>query len=260
MSCTLPTAAVAERHVSHPHGAVDTPAFMPVGTQGAVKGLTSGHGPLDRPRWCSPILTISPIRPGETVVRDLGGLHQFMGWDGPILTDSGGFQLFSLAENTKITEQGRSFVRISMAANSTSRPKRHPDPRSTRQRCGDGARSRPQIAERAAPDPRGLRRGAAGRPAVKRRPRARSGPVRHCARRTRCRLAAMVRLAELVKLNFPGYAIGGLSVGERRPRCIAFSTLPVRSCRPIARAIQWELGGRGTCWKGFAGASTCLTA
>jgi queuine tRNA-ribosyltransferase len=76
------------------HGPVETPAFMPVGTQAAIKGLT-----IDQVRSTGAQMILGntyhlALRPGEQIIRDLGGLHRFMGWDGPILTDSGGFQLF----------------------------------------------------------------------------------------------------------------------------------------------------------------------
>jgi queuine tRNA-ribosyltransferase len=89
-----------------PHGAVATPAFMPVGTYGAVKSVTP-----DEVRQCGAEILLSNtyhlwLRPGHDVVRELGGLHRFMGWDGPILTDSGGFQVLSLAKLNRIEEQG----------------------------------------------------------------------------------------------------------------------------------------------------------
>src|SRR5262245_58119911 len=92
-----------------PHGAVELPAFMPVGTQAAVKALI-----IDQVRSTGAQMLLGntyhlALRPGEDVVRNLGGLHHFMGWDGPILTDSGGFQLFSLAQNTKVSEQAAVF-------------------------------------------------------------------------------------------------------------------------------------------------------
>jgi queuine tRNA-ribosyltransferase len=94
---------------STPHGAVDLPAFMPVGTQGTVKGLDV---PGVRATGAQMVLANTyhlALRPGERIVEQLGGLHRFMGWDGPILTDSGGFQLFSLAAMVKITEEGAVF-------------------------------------------------------------------------------------------------------------------------------------------------------
>jgi len=92
-----------------PHGSVETPAFMPVGTQGAVKGLTTELLQSAGTRMLLGNTYHLALRPGETVIRKLGGLHRFMGWDGPILTDSGGFQLFSLAQNTRVTEQSAVF-------------------------------------------------------------------------------------------------------------------------------------------------------
>ena len=90
-------------------GVVPTPIFMPVGTLGTVKGLTPD---LIRSTQAKIVLCNTyhlTLRPGEDVVAALGGLHQFMGWDGPILTDSGGFQVFSLSEMNKVTEQGVEF-------------------------------------------------------------------------------------------------------------------------------------------------------
>ncbi len=94
---------------STPHGDVDLPAFMPVGTQATVKGLM-----LDALRATGAQMILAntyhlALRPGAEVVAQLGGLHGFSGWDGPILTDSGGFQIFSLAHNARITEQQATF-------------------------------------------------------------------------------------------------------------------------------------------------------
>jgi len=88
-----------------PHGPVDLPAFMPVGTQGSVKGLEIGRVRATGTQIVLANTYHLALRPGPEVVRALGGLHQFMGWDGPILTDSGGFQLVSLADRTKVTEE-----------------------------------------------------------------------------------------------------------------------------------------------------------
>jgi queuine tRNA-ribosyltransferase len=91
------------------HGVVETPCFMAVGTQGTVKAML----PRDLKEIGCQILLGNTyhlyLRPGHEVIRELGGLHRFMGWDGPILTDSGGYQVFSLAHMRKITEEGARF-------------------------------------------------------------------------------------------------------------------------------------------------------
>ena len=89
------------------HGTVQTPVFMNVGTQGAIKGAVSAHDLEEI--GCQVELSNTyhlHLRPGDTVVREMGGLHRFMDWSGPILTDSGGFQVFSLAGLRKIKEEG----------------------------------------------------------------------------------------------------------------------------------------------------------
>jgi queuine tRNA-ribosyltransferase len=89
-----------------PHGSVETPAFMPVGTQATVKGLTPDQLRLTGARMILANTYHLALRPGEDVVATLGGLHSFMGWDGPILTDSGGFQVFSLSDRNCVTDSG----------------------------------------------------------------------------------------------------------------------------------------------------------
>ena len=93
-----------------PHGAVQTPVFMNVGTQGAIKGALSAADLANI--GCQIELSNTyhlHIRPGDELIKELGGLHKFMTWDGPILTDSGGFQIFSLASLRKISEEGVAF-------------------------------------------------------------------------------------------------------------------------------------------------------
>jgi queuine tRNA-ribosyltransferase len=91
------------------HGAVETPCFMPVGTQGTVKAVL----PRDLKEMGCQILLGNTyhlyLRPGHELIRKMGGLHKFMGWDGPILTDSGGYQVFSLGAMRKITDDGALF-------------------------------------------------------------------------------------------------------------------------------------------------------
>lgn len=90
-------------------GAVATPAFMPVGTQATVKGLTPDQVRATGTRMLLANTYHLGLRPGEQVVQSIGGLHTFMGWDGPILTDSGGFQVFSLSDRNRITDEGVTF-------------------------------------------------------------------------------------------------------------------------------------------------------
>jgi queuine tRNA-ribosyltransferase len=91
------------------HGVIDTPAFMPVGTQGSVKGVS----PRELRELHAQIVLGNTyhlfVRPGLDVIKHFGGLHNFMNWNGPILTDSGGYQIFSLAKLRKITEEGVDF-------------------------------------------------------------------------------------------------------------------------------------------------------
>ena len=92
-----------------PHGIIDTPTFMPVGTQASVKGISP-----DELRALNAGIILSNtyhlyLRPGHELIREAGGLHRFMNWDGAVLTDSGGFQVFSLSKLRKITEEGVQF-------------------------------------------------------------------------------------------------------------------------------------------------------
>ena len=91
------------------HGQVDTPAFMPVGTYGTVKAMTPEALAATGAQICLGNTFHLWLRPGMTVIKQFGGLHKFMNWDKPILTDSGGFQVFSLAGLRKIKEEGVTF-------------------------------------------------------------------------------------------------------------------------------------------------------
>lgn len=93
-----------------PHGTVQTPAFMNVATAGAIRGAVSAYDLKDlkcQVQLCNTYHL--HVRPGDDLIREYGGLHAFTGWDGPILTDSGGFQVFSLASLRKIKEEGVHF-------------------------------------------------------------------------------------------------------------------------------------------------------
>ena len=108
----LKTEGTARRgELTTPHGTAQTPVFMNVGTQGAIKGAVSAHDLVDL--GCQIELSNTyhlHLRPGDKLVKEMGGLHKFMRWDGPILTDSGGFQVFSLSGLRKIKEEGVTFA------------------------------------------------------------------------------------------------------------------------------------------------------
>ncbi len=92
-----------------PHGAIETPVFAPVGTAATVKAMK----PADLAAMGASLILSNTyhlyLRPGDEIVREMGGLHRFMAWDGPILTDSGGFQVFSLSETRRIDDEGVTF-------------------------------------------------------------------------------------------------------------------------------------------------------
>jgi len=109
LHCNASCCAARRGEVATEHGTFQTPVFMPVGTLGTVKAVT----PENLTEMNAQIILGNTyhlyIRPGHELIRSFGGLHQFMHWDRPILTDSGGFQIFSLKELAKITEQGATF-------------------------------------------------------------------------------------------------------------------------------------------------------
>ncbi|MGH8095380.1 MAG: tRNA guanosine(34) transglycosylase Tgt [Chthoniobacterales bacterium] len=106
---TDPATKARRGRLTTARGVIETPAFMPVGTQGSVKGVS----PRELRELEAQIILGNTyhlfVRPGMEVMRHFGGLHRFMNWDGPILTDSGGYQIFSLAKLRKITEEGAHF-------------------------------------------------------------------------------------------------------------------------------------------------------
>ncbi|MGL5873396.1 MAG: tRNA guanosine(34) transglycosylase Tgt [Xenococcaceae cyanobacterium] len=103
-SCTHTKARAGIFHT--PHGAIETPRFMPVGTLATVKGLTPQQLETTGAQMVLANTYHLHLQPGERIVEAAGGLHRFMGWNGPLLTDSGGFQVFSLSELRKISEEG----------------------------------------------------------------------------------------------------------------------------------------------------------
>src|SRR5574340_1040537 len=203
------------------HGAVETPAFMPVGTYGTVKAMS----PAELRDIGAHIVLGNTfhlwLRPGLEVIEAHGGLHRFMGWDGPILTDSGGFQVFSLGALRKITEEGVKFQspvngdRLFLTPEDSMRIQRvlnsdivmifdecTPYPATDRE-----AAESMRLSLRWAARSRAAHDGGAAR---QRNPNALFGIVQGG-------MYEQLRdesLRELVKIGFDGYAIGGLSVGE----------------------------------------------
>ena len=206
------------------HGVIETPVFMPVGTQATVKSMTPDQL---RDLQVEILLCNSYhlfLRPGHETVARLGGLHRFMGWDRPILTDSGGYQVFSLqhARGTSAT-MAFDFSHIWTVARIFSAPETAVD---IQQRPwlghhdgsgrlpgvpGDAFRSG-QVHETVD----GMGRRAARRIRTERRPSA-PGAFRNCSRRDLCRPSKGKRRTHCIAMDFPGYAIGGLAVGEPKP-------------------------------------------
>ena len=197
------------------HGSVATPAFMPVGTHATVKGLT----PEQLRAVGAEIILANAyhvaLRPGTQLIRQLGGLHRFMGWDGPILSDSGGYQIFSLAPLCKVDDTGVQFrSHVDGAAMSLT-----PEDAVRLQidlgvdivmvldQCVAGTATRVE-ADRAARRTLDWARRSRDIPLA-------DGQLMFAI--VQGATYAELRIqqaAELVALDFPGYAVGGLSVGE----------------------------------------------
>jgi queuine tRNA-ribosyltransferase len=227
----------ARRSTLHtPHGPVEMPAFMPVGTLGTVKGLE-----IEQIRATGTQMLLGntyhlALRPGESVIEALGGLHRFMGWDGPILTDSGGFQLFSLAHRTKVTEQHAVFRSHIDGRLLEMSPERAVE---IQEALGSdvamtldhvvGLPSRPELVSEAAQ--RTVRWAKRCQQAATREDQALFAIVQGG-------LDPELRLAcarELAELDFAGYAVGGLSVGEEpaeRLRVVEVTSAALPADRP----------------------------
>jgi queuine tRNA-ribosyltransferase len=198
------------------HGSFDTPAFMPVGTQGTLKGLLPDLVAQTNSQIILANTYHLMLRPGSDVVRDLGDLHTFMSWPGPILTDSGGFQVFSLADINKITDDGVTFkshidgrivhltpqlsmqVQNDLGADIMMAFDECPDPNLPREYQREAVDRTLRWAEQcvaahARPNDQSLFGIVQGGTDLELRT--------HCAE-------------QLIKLNFPGFAVGGLAVGE----------------------------------------------
>ncbi len=202
------------------HGRVDTPAFMPVGTYGTVKAMA----PRELTELGAQIVLGNTfhlwLRPGLGVIERHGGLHRFMGWDGPLLTDSGGFQVFSLGALRKITEEGVHFAspingdRLFLSPEESMRIQRVLD--SDIVMVFDECTPFPASPEQAARSMRmSVRWARRSRDAFDRdaNPNALFGIVQGSVYED----LREESLAGLTSIGFHGYAIGGLSVGEPKP-------------------------------------------
>jgi queuine tRNA-ribosyltransferase len=198
-----------------PHGEVETPVFMPVGTAGAVKAVLH----RDLREIGARILLANTyhlmLRPGDALVAGLGGLHSFTGWDGPFLTDSGGYQVFSLAALRKLDEEGVRFQSHLDGSPHLLSPERSMEVQQNLgadiamafDECPPGDAPREVVAEATARTTRWARR---SRDAHRREDQWLFGIVQG---------GVYLDLREasargLLEVGFPGYAIGGLSVGE----------------------------------------------
>jgi queuine tRNA-ribosyltransferase len=197
-------------------GEVPTPAFMPVGTRATVRGLS----PRELQEAGASILLANTYhlweRPGHEAVRELGGLHQFMGWDGPILTDSGGYQVFSLRKHTTITEEGVRFRSLLDGSYRTLTPERSIEIQEALDvdiaMAFDECIAWPATLERSEQSTERTTRWLQRCVAARRQPSrtALFGIVQggmHSALRA-------AHAEEIAQMDLDGYAIGGLSVGE----------------------------------------------
>jgi queuine tRNA-ribosyltransferase len=229
-----------------PHGAIETPAFMPVGTAGTVKGMT----PEDLTGLGFEIILGNTyhlaLRPGEEVIRRLGGLHRFMHWDRPILTDSGGFQVLSLADLRTISDDGVEFRSHLDGALLSMTPERSmaiqdalgSDVAMAFDDCPPLPSERPRLVEAVE---RTARWAARCRRSFPRDGRALFGIVQG-GDDPRLRERS---LGQVTAEGFDGYAIGGVSVGESadRSRAVVAHTAPLL---PADRPRY--LMGMGTPW------------
>lgn len=217
------------------HGQVRTPAFMPVGTRGTVKGVWP-----DQIRASGADILLGNTyhlcqRPGAELVHQLGGLHRFMSWDGPILTDSGGYQVFSLAELNRITDDGVTFrshidgqwIRLDPVSATRIQAMLGSDIAMAFDECPPGTADRETCARAVERTVRWARQctdeherywsevNGQG-PRRDDTPQVMFGIVQggiHLDLRTAC-------AEQLVEIGFPGYAVGGLSVGESHEQMV----------------------------------------
>ncbi|MFQ3650471.1 MAG: tRNA guanosine(34) transglycosylase Tgt [Gemmataceae bacterium] len=208
--------------LSLPHGVVETPIFMPVGTQATVKGLTCEQLKQAGTQILLGNTYHLTLRPGDELIRDLGGLHRFMAWDRPILTDSGGYQVFSLAQSRQITDHGATFRSHIDGALLELTPEKAvaiqenlgADIAMCLDECPPADSSHEQMQQAVE---RTLRWAARCQQAARRPDQELFGIVQggtYLDLREAC-------ARELVAMDFPGYALGGFSVGETPAQMVA---------------------------------------
>jgi queuine tRNA-ribosyltransferase len=210
-------------------GAVDTPAFMPVGTRGAVRGVRPEEVAASGAQMILANTYHLYLRPGAEAVRELGGLHRFMSWDGPILTDSGGYQVYSLAQMRKLEDDAVVFRSHLDGALHRFTPE---DSLAAQAALGsdvamvlDECPALPAIRHELEEAVERTRRWAARSRAAWRGPGALFGIVQGGTDEGLREKSAR----DIVALGFEGYAIGGVSVGEARDqmRRVAALTAPL---------------------------------
>ncbi len=219
------------------HGVIETPCFMPIATKGAVKLMT----PKDMEQMGAEILLSNTyhllLRPGMEAMREMGGLHRLMGWDKPLITDSGGYQVFSLSRLNKTSEEGVQFQSHIDGANVLLTPELSMQMQQTLGSdivmqfddvaSGDSARERYEDAME-----RSLRWAKRCRTALPANPRQFLFGIVQGGVHEDLRKRSMDGLMEI---GFEGYAIGGLSVGEPREdmyRMVEFCGATLPSDRP----------------------------
>jgi queuine tRNA-ribosyltransferase len=216
----LATDGAARAGVVHTaHGDVPTPAFMPVGTKATVKTVDP-----DELRALGTTILLGNtyhlhFRPGEDLIADLGGLHRFMGWDGPILTDSGGFQVFSLRDTiAKVDDDGVTFrsvydgapARFTPASVARCQAQLGSDIAMCLDICAPVDIGRAELTE-------AVRRTTLWATRQRGEPRAEGQLLFGIAQGASDPELRRRSIAELTELDFDGYALGGLAIGEERP-------------------------------------------
>ena len=219
-----PTTGARAGRLHTPHGTFDTPLFMPVGTQASVKAMS----PHELEEMGADIILSNTyhlfLRPGENLVKEAGGLHSFMNWDKGILTDSGGFQVFSLSDMRKITEEGVAFRSHLDGSKQFLSPERATEVQmalgSDIIMAFDECVPYPAEYEYAkASTERTTRWAKRCKDTLTREDQALFGIVQGGMYKDLREQSAR----ELIELDFPGYAVGGLSVGE--PKSLMYEVL-----------------------------------